>query len=532
VVSEGIDASGLTGWAGQVLVDKSGAGHVRLLVTVCATSAAAAALITPNGAVATLLPIAMVLAARTDRAPSRLLMPLTFAGAAGALLTLTGSPVNVIVSETAQDATGRGFGYFSFAAVGVPLVVGTIALSAFLAPRVLPVRVSVLAPPDLSGYADVLAAQYDLDRGFYRLRIRARSPLIGVTTESIDLSNYPGVAITAAQRSTPNPQLHENDILIITGPSRQISHLALTHKLAIAMRPAIAPDGALVTSEMGVAEVVIPPRSPLVGQSVFPGMQRSSDLVILAIRHLGRDPGPGHTVLTDGDALIVHGAWPAIEQLVNDRDVLLVDSPDLIRRQAAPLDGRAIRAGCVLTGMIILLALGITPPAVAALLAAIAMVVLRVITPPQAIRAISWEIVILIGGLIPLSVALQHTGAAEQIARVLVDVVGTNPYLLLLGLFILTAALGQIISNTATVLIVAPIAVVAAQTAEVSVRPLLMLVAVAGAASFLTPIATASNMMVMEPGGYRFGDYWKLGLPLVAVWLAVALAIIPLVWPF
>jgi di/tricarboxylate transporter len=156
-----------------------------------------------------------------------------------------------------------------------------------------------------------------------------------------------------------------------------------------------------------------------------------------------------------------------------------------------------------------------------------------VITPNQAYRAVSWQTVVLIGGLIPLSTAIQTSGAADLVARRLIDLVGVGrPYLLLAALFALAAVLGQVVSNTATVLIVAPIAVAAAQETAVSVRPVLMLIAVAGAASLLTPISTPGNMMVMGPGGYRFGDYWRLGLPVMLLWLAVAVAVIPLVWQF
>jgi di/tricarboxylate transporter len=140
---------------------------------------------------------------------------------------------------------------------------------------------------------------------------------------------------------------------------------------------------------------------------------------------------------------------------------------------------------------------------------------------------------VLIGGLIPLSVAIKETGAADLVAGVLIDAVGPGgPYVLLIALFVLTAVLGQVISNTATVLIVAPVAVSAALDTGVSPQPVLMLIAVAGAASFLTPIATPANMMVMGPGGYRFGDYWKLGLPVMALWLVIAVVVIPVVWPF
>ena len=535
VVSESLDAAGLTTWAGQALVDQVGSGRPRLLIAVLGLCALLSALITQNGAVAALLPMAVMLAVRTRQSPSRLLMPLTFAGAAGSLLALTGSPVNVIVSTAAQGASGNGFGFLSFAAVGLPLLIGTIAITVLFGPRLLPVRSSDLTPPDLSGYADMLASHYGLYEGFYRLRVRQQSPLIGLDPAALPLGDYPEVSVVARQR----PQQHgatgplaAQDVLVMTGPSREISHVAVDHALAVAMRP-IDDSGDLVTGELGAAEVVVPPRSPIIGDRVYPGQMRGPDLVVLAVRRVNRDLGTNPTELAEGDALLVHGTWSAIEALADSRDMLVVDSPDLVRRQVAPLGGKALRAGLVLLCMVGLLASGAVPPAIATLSAAIAMVLLRVVSSEQAIRSISWPTVILIGGLIPLSEAIKDSGGANQIAKVLVNVVGDgHPYTLMLALFLLTAVLGQVVSNTATVLILAPVAVVAAHDTGVSPRPILMLIAVAGAAAFLTPIATAANMMVTGPGGYRFGDFWRLGLPLLAYWLLIALVVIPLVWPF
>jgi di/tricarboxylate transporter len=282
-----------------------------------------------------------------------------------------------------------------------------------------------------------------------------------------------------------------------------------------------------------VVEAVIPPRSGLVGETVFPGMHRGRDLVIIAVQRMGKDRGNRHTQLAEGDAILVHGPWETLDELNRDRDILLVDSPELVRRQAVPWGSKASVAVAILAAMVVLLATGAVPPAMAGVLAATAMVLTRVVGPYQAYRAISWQIVVLIGALIPLSGAIQASGGADRIADLIVDAVGPGrPYLLLLALFLLTAALGQMVSNTATVLIVAPIAVAAAEGTGTSVKPVLMLIAVAGAASLLTPISTPANMMIMSPAGYRFGDYWKLGLVVMAWWLLMALVIVPLVWPF
>jgi di/tricarboxylate transporter len=257
----------------------------------------------------------------------------------------------------------------------------------------------------------------------------------------------------------------------------------------------------------------------------------SGDLVVLAVQRKGEDL-PGDTVLAVGDTLLLQGTWGALEEQLDDPAVLVVDEPEEVRRQV-PLGSGALRAIVVLTGMVVLLATGAVPPAVAGLLAAGALVVGGVLNVEQAYRGISWNTVLLVAGMIPLSTAMIQTGAAAHVADGLVDVVGgSGPYLLLGGLFVLTAALGQLISNMATALIVFPIALETAKDLDVSARPVLMCVTVAAAAALITPVATPANLMVLEPGGYRFSDYWKLGLPLLVLYGVVAVGLVPVFWRF
>jgi di/tricarboxylate transporter len=213
--------------------------------------------------------------------------------------------------------------------------------------------------------------------------------------------------------------------------------------------------------------------------------------------------------------------------------VLVVDSPEAIRRQTVPLSTGARRAVVVVAAMVVALATGAMPAAVAGALAAMAMVVLGVLRTEEAYRAVSWTAVVLIAGLIPVSTALQDTGAADKIASLLLDVVGdAGPHALLIGLFVVAAAFSVAVSNTATALILIPVAVSAAHTLDISARPVLMSVAVGCSAAFLTPISTPGNLMIMGPAGYRFGDYWRFGLPLLALFFVVAVLWVPVVWRF
>jgi di/tricarboxylate transporter len=293
-------------------------------------------------------------------------------------------------------------------------------------------------------------------------------------------------------------------------------------------------ERALFTPDTGVTEVVVPPRSAVIGSSVFPGMVTDSGtMVVLAVQRHGETLGPQATKLAAGDSLLLEGSWDAFAAHLDDPALLVVDDPELLRRHVAPMGAQGRRAVVVLAAMVVLLASGLVPPVVAGLLAAGAMILLRVLSVQEAYRAVSWTTVVLVGGMIPVSTALETSGAAERVATGLLDVVGSaSPYLLVLGLCLITAVLGQLISNTATALVVIPVALSAAADTGISARPLLMAVTVTAAAAFLTPVATPANLMVMEPGGYRFGDYWKLGLPLLVLFVLVATFLVPVFWPF
>jgi di/tricarboxylate transporter len=539
VVSEALDATGVTTWVGQQLIVRAGSSQTRLLVLTMLLSAALCALITPNGAVAALMPMVVILAIRLERSPSLLLMPLAFGAHAGSLLMLTGTPINVIVSEAAIDAGLGGFGFFEFALAGVPLLLGTIAIVVLFGQRLLPQRSAKSMPANLSDYARIMVKQYHLPHGLVRLRVERGSPLVGTARSELRLAEYSGTEMVGVHAGSGGPVaddvFQQDDVLVLRGSAGAISRLADDQALApLAESSAANAADSLVGGEVGVAELMIPPRSAAIGMPVFPGMvTNSGDMVILAIQRQGEDLPAAETRLMAGDNLLVQGSWKALEANEDDADVLVVDSPGVVRRQAVPMGPGAGRAIAVLFGMVVLLATGVVPAAVGSLLAACALILLGVLTPSQAYRAISWTTIVLIGGMVPLSHALQSTGAAEQIAQALVRVVGdAGPYPLLLGLILLTAVLGQLISNTATALVVIPIAISAAAAFGVSGRPMLMAVNVMSAAAFLTPVATPGNMMVMGPGGYQFNDYWKLGLPLLVWFGVISLVWVPLIWRF
>ncbi|TXR49693.1 SLC13 family permease [Phyllobacterium endophyticum] len=545
VVSSGLEVTGVTAWAGQLLIRGAGEeSRTRLLLLMMGLVSLLTALISVNGAVAALLPVVVVIAVRLKRNSSQLLMPLVFAAHAGSMLALTGTPVNVLVSEAGLDAGVGGFGFFEFALVGVPLLAGTMAIIVLFGKQLLPERNGATMPADFSRHAKTLVEQYGLASGIYQLRVRASSPIVGVPSSGIDLSAHPELQLVAIQEGETagplrRPLVAEGDHLLIRGESEAAAAFAAQMHLAFRDEKAAGQgEDTLFNRSSGLAEVVIPPRSGLIGQSVFPGMvTQSGDLIILAVQRPGLETaavkGAGGIKLQAGDTMLLQGTWRALDVHLDDPDVLVVNSPELVRRQAVPMGPGARQAVIILIGMVLLLATGIVPPVVSGLLAAGAIVLSGIMSVEQAYRAIGWTTVILVGAMMPLSTAMVETGAAKLMAEHLVNLVGdAGPVALLAGLFILTAVMGQLISNTATALIVIPIGVAAAMAMGISPRPVLMSTAVAAAAAFLTPIATPTNLMVMGPGGYAFSDYWKLGLPLLIWFFVVSVFIVPLIWRF
>lgn len=538
VVSAGLEVSGVTAWAGQVLIRQAGESRPRLIILMMGFVAVVCGLISLNGAVAALLPVVIVMAIRLGRPPSQLLMPLVFGGHAGSLLMLTGSPVNVLLAEASANAGERAFSYFEFALVGVPLLLGCIAIVVFFGEKLLPHRTSETLPPDLSRHATTLVEQFRLESEVHQLRVREDSPLVGMARSDLGQGIAGGLGFVTLKNAAGQPlrtsAVAAGDILVLKGPAEAAAAYAQEHGLSFRED---MPEGGvrdqLFNRDSGLAEVLVPPRSPLIGQRFFPGMvTESGDLIVLAIQRQGADLPPDEP-LAAGDTMLLQGTWNALDRRLNPAEVLVVNSPDLVRRQAVPMGAGAKTVLVALAIMVVLLATGLVPPAVAGLLAAGIILVSGVLTVEGVYRAINWTTVILVGALTPLSIAMQQTGAANMLAEKLVTVVGdAGPYALLAGLFVFSAVMSQVISNTATSLIVIPIAVVTAQQMDVSVMPVLMSVGIACAAAFITPVATPTNLMVMEPGAYRFSDYWKLGLPMMIWFFVVSVVLVPIIWPF
>jgi di/tricarboxylate transporter len=554
VVGEGLGRTGVTAYVGDKLIGSARGDKMRLLVFAMVATALMSGVISNAGTVATLMPAVVVASWGVKSTPARFLIPVAFAANAGGLLTLTGTPPNIVVSEALAAAGFREFGFFEFALIGVPLLVIAVIYMAVYGRRLLPEIKGGQAPPVLDREMQELADAYSLNGELYRMRIRTASPLRGSSLGDSNITGRFGVVvvqivsradITAAhaldalvghEDAVPDEdqELHRNDVLMVSGTRHQIQELEIAMVLGILPVETGGQTLAdLLTQEIGIAEVLLTPRSSYIGKVPDGSIGNAYGVLVLGIRRGDRQL-PLTATLQFGDALLVRGTWASIGRMAKERrNFVVVGQPDELASQVAELSTKSWLAIAYLIAMVVLMVTGIVPVVIAALLAGGAMLMSGCLTKTQAYRAVSWSTVILIGGMIPMAIALEKTGAAQQISDALVNTLGEiGPVALLAGVFVVTTAFSQVISNTASAVLMTPIVLTAAAGLGVSPHPLMMGLAVGASSAFLTPIGTAPNLMVMAPGGYSFKHYTRVGAPLLVLFLITSLLLIPVFWPF
>lgn len=558
VVGEGLSRTGVTAWLGQHLMQRAGGDPLRLLVVTMLGTALLSGVLSNTGTVAVLLPAMMAAAWKLGMAPSRFLMPLAIAANLGGLMTLIGSPPNIVVADTLAAAGAPTFSFFDFAWLGVPLVAAATLFMAFGGNRLLPDRKAGGRAIDVASMVNHLAEDYALHERLHRLKVRPTSPLVGKTLNESALGHDYGLSVVAihSEATVPSPlptsiaQLRRTAAEIPSAESIIHAHDTLIVDCAAASVDAAAQSldlenlpfetdtetlaSVLLSQAIGVAEVLISPRADDLSRTVAQAQIGSRyGVQVLGMRRGGQVLSRLTEPLQVGDSLLVRGRWSNIDALARlGRGYVVVGDPDTVSRQIVSLSARSLTAVVILVGMVALMLLGSVATVMAVLLAATAMVLTRCLPVSAFYRSINWSTVVLIAAMLPMSTALQVTGGAQFLADTLVAALGNQgPLWLLSGVFVLTAGLSQVMSNTATTVLVAPIVYSAALALNVSPQPLLMMVAAGAAAAFVTPIASPTNTLVFIPGGYTWGDYARVGLPLLVLVLLVSLVVTPLVWP-
>ncbi|WP_394970996.1 SLC13 family permease [uncultured Croceitalea sp.] len=552
IIGEGLSRTGWTALAGQRFVTWAAKSSSKLLVIVTLGSAILSGFVSNTGTVAALLPVTVSAAWNAGTLPSKLLMPIAFGSNTGGLLTLTGTPPNIIASNALVDAGIDGFSFFEFGLIGIPLLLITILYFRYVGHRLLPENKSADRPINLDGEIHKWVENYSIGENLYRFRIRSMSPLINTKIGDWDFEKNHGINIMRLRRRHPKPlkgipefvelpisetEMRYHDIITVKGTAKEVD--ALMFKYQLGMLPFEQSNDnlkdELISQEIGLSQMIITPNSAFVGKQVPLGMYlHQAGIQLIGI---SRDNIPiRETKITvkSGDAFIIRGTWDAIENLQKAYEhVVISGSPEEMSKNVDKLTSKSYIALGTLILMVLLLVLKIVPGAVAALVCAGILMLTGCVPIVKAYKGISWTSVVMIAAMIPMGVALQKTGVAQMAANGLVDYLGAiHPSVLLGGIFLLTTGFSQTINNSATAVLMAPIAIIAASSLGVSPKPFMIAVAISASTAFLTPVGTTTNAMVMVAGGYKFMDYVKVGAPLLILFFIVTILIVPMIWPF
>ncbi len=526
ILSAGLVRTGLVEWAARQLDRIAGKTELRLMLIISLTAAFLSAFIINAAIVAIFIPVAMVLARSRKIASSRILIPLSFASQFGGVCTLVGTSTNLIVNSYAVSRGMEPFGFFEFLPLGIAMVGAGMIYLAAVGHWLLPVRKGEAEQVDKYRLVDYLA----------ELQVDERSSLIGKTWEEskvgdetkVDLANLLRGAKTVSR--PVNTKIKADDILLLHGNVEQIIEMESKYGLKI-LKNARVKDQELSTHNMKISEVLIPPDSNLIGRSLADAaFFRRHKLTVLAIQRRGRTLRErlADIKLKENDTVLLQGHKDDIAHIMNSPNAIVTNElTDLYLRK-----NRAIIALVVLLAVVVLTTLNIMPIMLAAILGAVAMVVTQCLNIEEAYQSIDWKIIFLLAGVLPLGLALEQSGATLWLAdHVLEPLAGNGPVMLLAAFYIITAVLTEAMSNNAAAAILAPIAFTTAASLNIDPRPLLVAITFAASTSFATPIGYKTNTMIYSPGGYRFTDFTRVGVPLNLIFWGIAVLLIPLIWP-
>lgn len=495
--------------------------HARLAVPVLAGSA----FLNNTPLVAMLMPVVMDWAKTTGIPASRLLLPLSYIAILGGLCTLIGTSTNLVINGLLIEEGGAGLGIFDIAWVGVPCALAGMGFLLLAGRRLLPARQAGAGIPDDP-------RQYTVE-----MVVAPNGPLVGKSIEDAGLRHLPGLFLMEIHRGThllaavdPAERLEGNDQLVFVGVVDSVVDLQRIPGFAPATRQAFELDSH--RAERCFAEAVVSRTCPLVGQSIREGRFRTRyNAVVIAVARNGeRVRGRiGDIELRAGDALLLEALPAFVEQHRNSNDFYLVSR---MEGAGPPTSAQAPVALAILIAMVAVVALGLLDMLSAAFLAAGAMLLTRCCSEATARRSVDWSLVLAIGASFGLGRALEDTGAAAALAHALLAPAAASPWLALVLVYGMTTALSALVTNNAAAIIVFPIALATAAELQVSPMPFVVAVMIAASASFATPLGYQTNLMVYGPGGYRFSDFLKMGIPMSVLLWAVTCLLAPVIWPF
>ena len=542
VIGDGLVRTGIAYKLGDWMAHQAGSSETRLLVLLMLTVAALGSVMSSTGVVAIFIPVVMSVSVRMGIPAARLMMPLSFAGLISGMLTLVATPPNLVVSSELVRNGLDSFSFFSFTPIGLVVLVCGIGYM-LLVRRWLGGTGAGKDEPDRQTMQD-LAALYRLTERERRLRLEPDSPLIGRPLNELELRSEYGINVIAIERqrrfrnllhvATGNTVPQPGDILLVDLASPAIALLGAYQEIGVTPLNLESSYYSVHSHQLGLAEVTLPPASRLPGKTIQELAFRSRHrLNVVGLRRNGQAL-PGLLVdekLKAADTLLVAGSWKDIDRLHMTRDFVLLSLPTEIK-EVVPAARKAPYALFSLGVMIALMVSGVVSNLLAALIGCLLMGAFKCITMDSAYKSIHWPSLILIVGMLPFALALQKTGGIDLAVGTLLDVFGgAGPRMLLATLFIATAVIGLFISNTATAVLMAPVAIATAQAMDASPYPFVMTVALAASAAFMTPVSSPVNTLVLDPGGYRFSDFLKIGVPFTVLVLFISVLLVPVFFP-
>ncbi|MEY9978338.1 di/tricarboxylate transporter [Lysinibacillus sp. RC79] len=553
VVGAGILRTGLAGMAGQLLLKWSGNSELKLFVLLLIIVGSVGAFMSNTGTVALMMPIVVSIAISMKESPSKFLLPLSYVASLSGLMTLIASPTNLIVSQLLVDRGYNKLGFFEITPIGIVGMIVGITYLVLVRNKLLPNdknRSQTKADYKLS--PKKIIKQYDLNNRLFKVFVPEGSSIIDATLAELKLPakytlcmmkihrrSQEGInflPMTYQEMAGPTSVIHAKDELYVQGEEENIRRFASDYSLEM-QELAEGEADELVSKHLGIAEVLLTPNSSFINKTVSSlGFREKYNLNIIGINRRG-----GYKLqdmvthkLKFGDAILVQGAWDEILLLAREtQDVVVVGQPKE-HASVAAATGKAGIAGVIMLLMIVLMAFEIFPAVISVMIGAVLMILTGCLRNMEdAYSNMNFESIVLVAAMLPMATALEKTGGMTILSDGIINALGDyGPYGVLIGVYILTAVFGQFISNTATAVLFAPIAMNAAIAMEASPTTFMIAVAVAASMAFVTPIASPTNALVMTAGGYKFMDFVKIGMPLQIIMFVVMVLAIPFFFPF
>lgn len=543
VVGEGLVRTGIATQVSEWLMRVAGESEVRVLVLLMLSIAGLGSFMSSTGIVAIFIPVVLAICSGMGISPKRLMMPLSVAGLISGMMTLIATPPNLVAHSELVKAGFEGFGFFSFTPIGAAVLL--LGIGYMLIAR------RWLDNGESSGPVDTKRSSMLQFIQRYRLEGRAKmvlinpaSRLIGKTINELNLRSQFGLNIVAIQRvkrfrrvtlgAFGDSSLQEKDILLLDIGISESDFAFLCHEFGLKNIPLKGDYFSDHAKSVGMAEISLMPEVDSLGKTISELKFRSGyGLSVVALKRDGELlEDIINTPLKFGDVLLVMGVWSNILALGSrSKDFFLLNTPEE-SQQAAPALSQAPHALFSVLTMVVLMISGIVPNVIAALIACLMLGKFRCIDLKSAYQAIHLPSLMLIVGMMPFSIALQKTGGIDLVVQQLLAVMqGMDIHLVLMVLFAFTSLVSAFLSNTATAILVMPIGIAIAQQLNYSAAPFAMIVAISASASFITPVSSPVNTMVLAPGGYRFIDFVKVGVPFTVLVMLLSVFLVPLLFP-